>query len=538
MGIPENVVPMRKDCLIVGGGFAGLTLALSCAQAGLTYDLFQESIPGEASTVSAGVLNPAAGKRFSLAWRGREMLDAAFGFYRTWLGAMNLFQELPLIRLFENGDSKNLWAKAVKRGTAPREYTPLAEFSREAGTLPGDWEGVVIKGSAVLMAEKAIVALNTLVGERGNLLPGTFDHAALHPEGLAWKYGDTIYDRVVFAEGVRVQNNPWFQFLPLSPLKGQALVLASQVLKDFPRLLLHGHHWLVPLNNGNWYFGSTREKEFRDPHADSQGREELLHGFVRLFGYVPREDHIFDQPSGVRPVSHDRYPYLGEHPDVRGIYCFNGLGSKGVLMAPWCAQQLVRHFTEGQKLPLETDLRRCRRLEERKKSQATLETSVAERWIRRLDLSPHPEGGFYKRIYTSSLEVTHGDNPSRKRPAITAIHYLLKKGQYSAFHRIQSDELWHHTSGAPLRLFLLKPDGSAESLVLGNHVEKGQEPLIAIPAGVWFAARPEAGPDFVLCTCTVAPGFDFSDFELADEATLYASHPEQEEWIKELCLKP
>jgi uncharacterized protein len=138
----------------------------------------------------------------------------------------------------------------------------------------------------------------------------------------------------------------------------------------------------------------------------------------------------------------------------------------------------------------------------------------ADATIRRLDLGPHPEGGFYRETFRSALLLTLPDG--RIRPASTAIHFLLPPGARSAWHRVSSDEVWHHYEGGPLRLYRL---GLADVL-LGRDT-----PQAVVPAGVWQAAEPLG--EAVLVGCTVAPGFDFADFVLGEAGALAAEFPAQ-----------
>jgi predicted cupin superfamily sugar epimerase len=141
--------------------------------------------------------------------------------------------------------------------------------------------------------------------------------------------------------------------------------------------------------------------------------------------------------------------------------------------------------------------------------------------IRRLDLLPHPEGGFYRETFRSALVLDLPDG--RRRSTSTAIHFLLPAGTWSGWHRVASDEVWHHYAGGALRLHLLGRD----PLRLDDD-----QPQHVVPAGVWQAAEPER--DGVWCGCTVAPGFDFADFELGTVERLLAEYPDQEAIIRRL----
>jgi len=155
---------------------------------------------------------------------------------------------------------------------------------------------------------------------------------------------------------------------------------------------------------------------------------------------------------------------------------------------------------------------------------------TADEVIRALGLKAHPEGGHYCEVFRAGLEVTSGAHPG-VRKASTAIYFLLKSGEFSAFHRVRSDEAWHHYAGDPLELVLL--EGEQASLPrLGPALAHGERPLALVRAGVWQAARPLPGPHgYVLCGCTVAPGFEFEDFELPSRAELLARLPLHRELI-------
>jgi predicted cupin superfamily sugar epimerase len=145
-----------------------------------------------------------------------------------------------------------------------------------------------------------------------------------------------------------------------------------------------------------------------------------------------------------------------------------------------------------------------------------------EETVRRLGLRPHPEGGFYGETFRSPITVRLPDG--RVRSASTAIHYLLPAGAWSTWHRVAADEVWHHYDGGPLHLYRLGP---------GQVRLEPHTPQAVVPAGVWQAAEPEAGA--VLCGCTVAPGFEFDDFEIGSAAALIAEFPAEAELIRRLA---
>lgn len=150
---------------------------------------------------------------------------------------------------------------------------------------------------------------------------------------------------------------------------------------------------------------------------------------------------------------------------------------------------------------------------------------------RLLDLAPHPEGGFYRETYRATTLV---ETPRGPRAASTAIYFLVPRGTFSALHRIASDEVWHHHAGAPLRVVAIDEGGGRHDQVLGADLARGERPQHVVRAGAWFGAHVEDSRDgdpasaratWSLVSCTVAPGFDFADFELAERAALTARFP-------------
>ena len=156
-------------------------------------------------------------------------------------------------------------------------------------------------------------------------------------------------------------------------------------------------------------------------------------------------------------------------------------------------------------------------------------------YIRALHLQPHPEGGYYRETYRSSEIIPAAALADRyqnsPRSISTAIYFMLTSESFSAFHRLQSDELWHFHAGDPISVHIIHRDGRHENVLVGVDVDCGQQLHVVFPAGSWFAARVESPGGFGLVGCTVAPGFDFADFELARRAELINLFPMHAELI-------
>lgn len=158
--------------------------------------------------------------------------------------------------------------------------------------------------------------------------------------------------------------------------------------------------------------------------------------------------------------------------------------------------------------------------------------------VERFQMMPHPEGGYFKEMYRSGELIRKESLPERftgDRHFSTAIYFLLEQGNFSAFHRIQSDECWHFYAGHSLHVHIIHQDGKYELIRLGDKIADGEVFQAVVPAGCWFASETAPGGLFSFVGCTVAPGFDFADFELAEGEILGAQFPSQHALIMRLC---
>lgn len=162
---------------------------------------------------------------------------------------------------------------------------------------------------------------------------------------------------------------------------------------------------------------------------------------------------------------------------------------------------------------------------------------TAEEIISIYKLQRHPEGGYYKETYRALEKISRNALPERfpgSRNFCTAIYFLLEQGNFSAFHRIKSDECWHFYAGQTLHIYIIDPSGELQVVKLGNDILNGESFQFIVPAGYWFASRPASESKFSFVGCTVSPGFDFADFEMADANDLIKLFPQHKILIDEL----
>ncbi len=158
-------------------------------------------------------------------------------------------------------------------------------------------------------------------------------------------------------------------------------------------------------------------------------------------------------------------------------------------------------------------------------------------FIRALNLQPHPEGGWFAEVYRSQETVEGSAMPARyggPRCFSTSIYFLLTGRKFSAFHRLQSDEVWHFYAGSKVVVVTIDEQGKREDIILGSNLEAGERFQAVVRTGHWFGSYVPDPDSFALCGCTVAPGFDFLDFELAEQAELVGSFPQHADIIRRL----
>jgi predicted cupin superfamily sugar epimerase len=160
---------------------------------------------------------------------------------------------------------------------------------------------------------------------------------------------------------------------------------------------------------------------------------------------------------------------------------------------------------------------------------------TAEYWIQHFNLQPHPEGGFFRETYRSTLEIENKELPvgyNGNRRLATSIYYLLRSGERSRFHRLRSDELWYFHYGSVLKIIMIDQEGQKHTRLLGANVEKAEHMQVLIPSGTVFAAEVSGKESYSLIGCMVSPGFEFDDFELFRQDDLIQAYPQHTELIK------
>jgi glycine oxidase len=325
--------------LVVGQGIAGALLAHALKDKGAQVTMADTDLPGKSSTVAAGIINPVTGKRFVKSWRFDDFFPVAQAMYQALEAELGvkIWEERPLLRVLNGAEEANNWSA---RCTEPEYEGQLAE-TKDAGAWsallnPGFFFGSIKKAARVNFPN-LLSAFRAKVQAAGQLLDKEV------------KYDDTetllkIYDRVIYCEGHQAINNPFFPDLPWQLAKGESLVIRFEDPNVADAAATLKKTTLVtPLGGGLFWAGGSFQWNYPDLAPSNGEREYILMHLKELFA-APFE--VLSHAAGVRPAVKDRRPFLGESVVLPNVFMFNGLGSKGALLAPYWAEHLAAHLLE------------------------------------------------------------------------------------------------------------------------------------------------------------------------------------------------
>ncbi|WP_400194205.1 NAD(P)/FAD-dependent oxidoreductase [Hymenobacter sp. B81] len=352
--------PAEVDYLIVGHGLAGAALAWELRRRGRRVLVLDAPRPDSASRVAAGLINPVAGKRFALSWRIAELLPAARAFYRSLEQelARPLLHEMPIRKLFSSVREQN---DVLARSADGRWGDYVADPALPLPALPHIREpfgGLELRQGGWVDTTALLDGLTADGRQNGWLWPETFAPEQLVADAAGARYAGRVRARrVVFCEGAAVVRNPWFGWLPVTPNQGEVLDVDAPALPSSH--VLNRGAYVVPLGHGRLRVGATYRWPPFAEGCTAEAREELS---SRLRELTDAPFVVTGQRAGVRPAVRDRKPLLGVHPQWPALAVFNGLGSKGVLLAPGLAAQLAEALETGAELWPEVNILRYQTL--------------------------------------------------------------------------------------------------------------------------------------------------------------------------------
>ncbi|MCO5230410.1 MAG: FAD-binding oxidoreductase [Chitinophagales bacterium] len=340
---------MKKvDVLIVGQGLAGSVLSFLAIKRGLTVMVVDKPLLGRASYVAGGMFNPVTGRRIKKSWNYEVFYPKMVEVFEEIDKLLNInsFHLIPIYRFLTTVEDVNNWE--VQR--LDEEYHPFmgpAIKYEEDRVNPHQGVGVLNNGGWLDMV-KFLSTYRNYLSENACLKEEEIDYSLLSTH----QYKDIYFDKIIFCEGYRVMNNPFFSDVQLWSTKGETLTIEIEG-EDFG-FIFNKNMLIVPMGNGVYKVGATLERNL-DTNITSQGLEELKE---KVSSVIKVPFKVIDQEAGIRPNVRDRKPLIGVSREIDNYYIFNGLGSKGVSLAPYFAEQLLASIYDGQTIQKDVNWQR------------------------------------------------------------------------------------------------------------------------------------------------------------------------------------
>jgi len=343
----------KIDYIVVGCGLAGIAFSEVLLKHQKSFVVLENGSQ-RSSTVAAGMYNPVVLKRFTPVWKAAEQLALAIPLYKNIEERLQvkLDYKFRLLRRFASIEEQNKWFDAADNPKlAPYLNLDLIQFKHPLIDAPYGY-GVVNEAGRI-HTELLVKAYQNDLEQKEVLFRDPLDYLAVHQTDNGVVYKDLRAKHLVFAEGFGIKQNPFFKNLPLNGTKGEVLtVKITGLALNEP---IKSSVFIIPLGQDLYRVGATYSHKDKSNHPTPEGKEELLDK-VKTFIKAPIE--IVDHKAGVRPTVKDRRPLVGAHPELENLYLLNGLGSRGVMTAPYVADQLFKCIEFGKSLDSDIDLRR------------------------------------------------------------------------------------------------------------------------------------------------------------------------------------
>ncbi|WP_068596274.1 NAD(P)/FAD-dependent oxidoreductase [Vaginella massiliensis] len=299
-----------------------------------------------ASKVAAGLYNPVVLKRFSLVWDAPNQLSkmkSLFGFYEQ-LFQKKYTETLPVYRIFNDEQELNTWDK--KSHSHPdlisylsTDYTQLENYK----IIKQPYGSGEVLDTGRINLRELIPDLEKYLSENNLLLQQTFDYNLLQIEEYSIRYQTIQTKRIIFCEGYHIIDNPFFKNLPIIGVKGEVLTVKTKV--DLPKAVVKGKEFLFPMHNDEYFIGATYDRDNLNYDTTPEAKDELLNGVQKV---IDASFELKSHEASIRPTVKDRRPIVGAHPIYQNMYCINGMGTRGTMLAPSMAEQLYRHIESGE----------------------------------------------------------------------------------------------------------------------------------------------------------------------------------------------
>lgn len=345
----------KYDYIIVGQGLAGSMLAWFLYKAEKTFIIIDELKGETSSTKATGLINPITGRRFVKSWLAEELLPFALACYQNIEKELetSFFIETKIHKILQSVAQQNDWASKTKDERYKKYLSKTDLIHKNKKSINNEFGCVEIAPVYKIDTPKLINVLATFFEEKTFIRREKFEHNKLELSKTGVKYKALEAEKIIFCEGFNLVNNPFFSKVPLFLSKGEVLHFeAKQLAEDF---IIGGSTNIVPLGNHLFSVGATYAWGQTTTEKTEEKRQELIQ---KLETIIKCPYKIVDHKAGIRPTVKDRRPVIGAHPEHKNVLVFNGLGTKGLSLSPFFANQFVAYLVEEQTLNEEVNVAR------------------------------------------------------------------------------------------------------------------------------------------------------------------------------------
>ncbi|WP_116789464.1 NAD(P)/FAD-dependent oxidoreductase [Flavobacterium psychrotrophum] len=342
-----------KDFIIVGGNLAGIAFAETAIQNGKSVFVISDQSQNS-SLAAAGIYNPVVLKRMKPTQDAYEQLMYMKPFYTALEKKLNIKFDypIPLYRKFASVEEQNMWFEAIDNPKLTPFLHPEIQHKKFYGIDSPFGYGKVLH-TGYLDTYALIAGYRNFLISQGDFLQETFDHSSLIVEDDCVIYKGYKAKHIIYAEGFGMLKNPYFENLPLNGTKGELLLIKAPELNL--SVCIKSSLFVLPVGNDLYKVGATYEWEDKTSTPTEAAKLELVEKLNEIIG-CPYE--IIEQYAGVRPTTKDRKPLIGTHPEHKNIHLLNGLGTRGVMLAPYMAKELYESIQNGEPMKREINLNR------------------------------------------------------------------------------------------------------------------------------------------------------------------------------------
>jgi glycine/D-amino acid oxidase-like deaminating enzyme len=341
------------DYIIVGGGLAGIAFCEQLRASHKEFVVFDNNSQ-KSSSVAAGLYNPVILKRFTQVWNAKLQLELALPKYKALENLLNvkLDHKLPVHRRFVSTEEQNEWFIASEKPVL-RDFLSTDLIKNTNPSIDATFGFGEVLHSGRINTSQLVTSYSLYLEQTNRMISEGFQHEQLQIEPTLFTYKKITSKNIVFAEGFGLSKNPFFNQLPLNGTKGEMLTIKAPDLKmDF---IMKSSVFIVPLGDDLFWIGATYEREDKTYNVTEIAKEELIDKLKQI---INCDFEIVEQVAGIRPTTKDRRPLVGSHPEYKNMYVLNGLGTRGVMISPFVAQQLFNHIEQGTKLDEAIDIKR------------------------------------------------------------------------------------------------------------------------------------------------------------------------------------